>query len=337
MRAWVVPVGASGGADLLRVERPEPAPHHGQVKVRVRATSLNYRDQLVASGTYFGTPATHDLVPLSDGAGDVVAVGEGVTTLKPGDRVAGAFFQRPVNGSIGVPQAALGSPLDGMLAEYVTLYEDGLVSIPSDLSYEEAACFPCAGVTAWHALFHAGRPVKAGDTVLALGSGGVSSFALLFGPAAGARVIVTSSSDQKLERVTRLGASAAINYRRTPEWEKEVMRLTDGAGADCVLEVGGAGTFARSVQALARGGKVCLIGFLAGREGETNPYPLMYKGGSLHGIFVGDRRMFEEMNRAVAVNRIKPAVDRVFSFDDAVAAFRYHASGAFVGKVVITV
>ena len=337
MRAWVVPVGASGAADLRRVERPEPTPLHGQVKVGVRATSLNYRDQLVAAGTYFGPPLTRDLVPLSDGAGEVVAVGEGVTTLKVGDRVAGVFFQRPVNGSFGVPPAALGSPLDGMLAEYVTLYEDGLVAIPPDLSYEEAASFPCAGVTAWHSLFHAGRPVKAGDTVLALGSGGVSSFALLFGHAAGARVIVTSSSDQKLERVTRLGASAAINYRRTPEWEKEVMRLTDGAGADCILEVGGAGTFARSVQALARGGKVCLIGFLAGREGETNPYPLMYKGGSLHGIFVGDRRMFEEMNRAVAVNRIKPVVDRVFSFDDAVAAFRYHASGAFVGKVVITV
>jgi NADPH:quinone reductase-like Zn-dependent oxidoreductase len=337
MRAWVVPVGASGAADLRRVDLPEPTAQHGQVTVRVRATSLNYRDQLVASGTYFGPPQSRDLIPLSDGAGEVVAVGDGVTAFKPGDRVAGAFFQRPINGAPGQPHAALGSPLDGMLAEYVTLYEDGLVSIPPEVSYEEAACFPCAGVTAWHALFHAGRPVKAGDTVLALGSGGVSSFALLFGHAAGARVIVTSSSDQKLERVTRLGASAAINYRRTPDWEKEVMRLTDGAGVDCVLEVGGAGTFARSVQALARGGKVCLIGFLAGREGETNPYPLMYKGGSLHGIFVGDRRMFEEMNRAVIVNRITPVVDRVFSFDDAVPAFRYHASGAFVGKVVIAV
>jgi NADPH:quinone reductase-like Zn-dependent oxidoreductase len=192
-------------------------------------------------------------------------------------------------------------------------------------------------VTAWHALFDAGRPVKAGDTVLALGSGCVSTFALLFAHAAGARVVITSSSDEKIARVKQLGASEAINYRRTPDWEKEVMRLTAGSGADCVLEVGGAGTFARSMQALARGGKICLIGFLAGREGETNPYPLMYKGGNLHGIFVGDRRMFEEMNRAVAVNRITPVIDRVFSFDDAVAAVRYHASGAFVGKVVISV
>jgi NADPH:quinone reductase-like Zn-dependent oxidoreductase len=337
MRAWVVPVGASGGADLRQVERPEPSPQYGQVKVRVRATSLNYRDQLVASGTYFGPPLKRDLVPLSDGAGEVVAIGEGVATIKPGDRVAGLFFQRPVGQPPGAPPAALGSPLDGMLAEYVTLHEDGVVTVPPDLSYEEAACFPCAGVTAWHALFHAGRPVQAGATVLALGSGGVSSFAVLFARAAGARVVVTSSSDEKIVRVKGLGASEAINYRRTPDWEKEVMRLTNGSGADCVIEVGGAGTFARSVQALAGGGKVCLIGFLAGREGETNPYPLMYKGGSLHGIFVGDRQMFEEMNRAVAVNGIKPAIDRVFSFDDAVAAFRYHASGAFVGKVVITV
>jgi NADPH:quinone reductase-like Zn-dependent oxidoreductase len=337
MRAWVVPVGSSGGADLQRVERPEPSPQPGQVKMRVRATSLNYRDQLVASGTYFGPPMTRELVPLSDGAGEVVAVGDGVSAFKPGDRVAGAFFQRSLNGASGMTQAALGSPLDGMLAEYVTLHEDGVVPIPPHLSYEEAACFPCAGVTAWHALFDAGRPVKAGDTVLALGSGGVSTFALLFAHAAGARVVITSSSDEKIARVKQLGASEAINYRRTPDWEKEVMRLTAGSGADCVLEVGGAGTFARSMQALARGGKICLIGFLAGREGETNPFPLMYKGGSLHGIFVGDRRMFEEMNRAVAVNRITPVIDRVFSFDDAVAAFRYHASGAFVGKVVISV
>lgn len=333
MRAWVVPVGAAGAADLHQVDIPEAPPGPGHVTLRVRATSLNYRDRLVAAGTYFGPPMTRDLVPLSDGAGDVLAIGSGVTRFKVGDRVSGTFFQR---GPGGAP-AALGSPLDGMLAECVTLHEDGLVAVPDMLSYEEAACFPCAGVTAWHALFSAGRAIKAGDTVLVLGTGGVSIFALLFARAAGARVIATSSSDDKLDRITKLGAAAAINYRRTPEWDQEVMRVTNGAGADCVIEVGGAGTFARSMQALARGGKVCLIGFLAGREGDTNPYPLMYKAGSLHGIFVGDRPMFEEMNRAVAVNQIRPVIDRVFPFDEAIAAYRYQASGAFVGKVVITI
>jgi NADPH:quinone reductase-like Zn-dependent oxidoreductase len=265
----------------------------------------------------------------------VIAVGEGVSRFRIGDRVAASFFQRPIDG-YGDP-AALGSPLDGMLAEHVTLYEDGLVACPPALSFEEAACFPCAGVTAWHALFHAGRPLKAGDTVLALGTGGVSIFALLFARAAGARVIATTSTDEKLDRVTRLGALEAINYRRTPDWDKEVMRITAGRGVDCVIEVGGAGTLAKSIHAIGREGKVCLIGFLAGRDGDTSPFGLMSKAGSLHGIYVGDRLMFEEMNRAVTVNRIRPVVDRIFPFDEAVAAYAYQASGAFVGKVVITV
>ena len=173
--------------------------------------------------------------------------------------------------------------------------------------------------------------------MLVLGTGGVSIFALQFARAAGARVIATSSSDEKLERVTTMGASDAINYHRNDDWDKEVMRITGGRGVDCVVEVGGGGTFARSLQALARGGKVCLIGFLAGREGDTSPFPLMYKAGNLHGIFVGDREMFEEMNRAISVNHIKPVVDRVFPFDKAVAAFAHHASGGFVGKIVIQV
>ena len=337
MRAWVVPVGARGAADLRRVDLPDRAPGPGQVKVRVRAVSLNYRDHLVANGTYFSGPVTRDLVPLSDGAGEVIAVGDGVSRVRVGDRVAATFFQRSANGASGAGQAALGSPLDGMLAEHVTLYEDGLVTIPPVLSFEEAACFPCAGVTAWHALFRAGRPIKTGDSVLVLGTGGVSIFALLFARAAGARVIATSSSDEKLDRLTRLGASEAINYRRTPDWDKEVTRITGGRGVDCVIEIGGAGTLARSIQAIAREGKVCLIGFLAGREGDTSPFGLMFKAGNMHGIFVGDRPMFEEMNRAVTVNAIRPVVDRIFPFDEVVAAYGHHASGAFIGKVVITV
>jgi NADPH:quinone reductase-like Zn-dependent oxidoreductase len=222
-----------------------------------------------------------------------------------------------------------------MLQEQIVLNEDGLVTIPDQLTYEEAACLPCATVTAWHALFRAGRPMKAGDTVLVLGTGGVSIAALQFARAAGARVIATSSSDDKAGRVKALGASDVINYRRTADWEQEVRTLTSGRGVDCVIEIGGAGTLARSIRSLARGGKIALIGFLAGREGDTNPTPLMMTGGSLHGIFVGDREMFEEMNRAIIVNRIKPVIDRVFPFDAAPEAWRYQASGAFIGKVVI--
>lgn len=334
MRAWMVPAGAKSAAELRRVDCPDPRPGPGQVLVRVRAASLNYRDQLVASGTYFTGPSTRDIVPLSDGAGDVAAVGPGVSRVRVGDRVAGCFFQRPPDAAPDSPPLALGTPLDGTLADYILLYEDGVVPIPGDLSYEEAACLPCAGVTAWHALFRAGRPIQAGHSVLVLGTGGVSIFALQFARAAGARVIATSSSDEKIQRLRALGASEAINYKRTPDWEREVLRAT-GRGVDCVIEVGGGGTFARSVQSLARGGKVCLIGFVAGRDGDTNPFPLMYKAGNLHGIFVGDREMFEEMNRAIAVNQVKPVIDRVFPFEEAKQAFAHHASGQFIGKVVI--
>jgi NADPH:quinone reductase-like Zn-dependent oxidoreductase len=310
----------------------------GQVVVRVRAASLNYRDQAVITGTYPGPPVAGDLVVLSDGAGEVTAVGEGVTRFAVGDRVAATFMQTPPQGGPFAQQRlALGSPLDGMLAEQVALYEDGLVRIPDALSYEEAACLPCAGVTAWHALTVAGKPVIAGQTVLVLGTGGVSMFALQFARAAGACVLATSSSDEKLERVKALGAASGINYKRTPEWDKAVLEFTGGRGVDCVVEVGGAGTLARSYESLAPGGKVCLIGVLTGRAGESHPYALMRKGGNLHGIWVGDREMFEQMNRAIGANRITPIVDRVFSFDDTPAAYRHHQSGQFIGKVVIKV
>lgn len=338
MRAFVVPAGCRSTAEIRLVERPDPLPGANQVLVRVRAASLNYKDQAVAAGVYIGGPLSRDTIPLSDGAGEVVAVGPGVRTLKPGDRVVATFNQVPPGGSPSGARLSLGGPLDGMLAELVVLYEDGLLPIPGGLSYEEAACLPCAGVTAWHALMHAGRPLSAGDTVLALGTGGVSTFALQFAKAAAARVIVTSSSDEKIARGRSLGASDGINYRTTPDWDQEVLKLTRGRGVDCVIEIGGVGTLNKSFQSLAFGGKVVLIGVLAAPNGgDINIYALMPKRGNLHGIFVGDHAMFAEMNNAIEAHAIRPVIDKVYAFDDALEAYRHQASGNFVGKVVIRV
>jgi NADPH:quinone reductase-like Zn-dependent oxidoreductase len=337
MQAYVMPAGCRTIDELRRVDRPAPRPGAGQVVVRIRAASLNRRDQHVVAGTYFGKPVPRDLVPLSDGAGEIIAVGDGVTRFEPGDRVAAGFFQTPSDGPPFAPAAALGSPLDGMLVEQIVLYEDGLVPIPEGLSFEEAACLPCAGVTAWHALMSAGEPIRTGDTVLVLGTGGVSMFALQFASAAGARVIVTSSSDEKIARVKALGASDGVNYRRTPDWHKEVLRLTGGRGVDCVVEVGGVGTLERSFDSLAQGGKIGLVGVLTGRSADLNPYALMWKQGTLHGIRVGDLEMFRQMNRAIETNRIRPIIDKVFPFSDAVGAFRHQESGHFIGKVVVAI
>jgi len=335
MRAYVVSKGSTGIEQLRAVEWPSPpAPGPGQVSIRVRAAALNYRDQAVVSGHYFGGVATRDMIPLSDGAGEVIAVGAGVSRLAVGDRVVATFNQVDPAGPPHGERAALGSPLDGMLAEQVVLHESGVLAVPRGYDFEQAATLPCAAVTAWNALMVAGRPVKPGDTVLVLGTGGVSMFALQFARAAGARVIATSSSDQKLQKARRLGAADGINYQRTPEWEQEVLRITGNRGVDAVIETVGTGTLNRSFGALAQGGKVALIGVLT--NGDSNPYLLMRKHASLHGIYVGDRSMFEAMIAAIDVNQIKPVIDRVFPFDEAVAAYRYQLSGAFVGKVVIT-
>lgn len=337
MRAYEVVQGARDLEGLRLTERPDPKPGPHQVLVRVLATSLNYRDIALVLGFYPGPPATGNLIPLSDGAGEVLAVGEGVTRFRPGDRVVGTFFQVWIDGPPGPHRAALGGPpMDGMLAEQVVLHEDGLIAIPPELSFEEAATLPCAAVTAWHALMVSGRAVKPGDTVLALGTGGVSTFALQLARAAGARVMITSSHDNKLDRAAKLGADGLINYRKTPDWEKEVMRLTGGRGVDCVIEVGGAGTLAKSMQSLGWAGKIALIGVLT-REGDTNPHLLMFKGASLHGIFVGNRAMFEQMLTAMTVNNIKPVIDKTFAFEDAAEAYRYQMEGKHFGKVVIRV
>ena len=270
MRVFEVRQGSTGLEGLAPAERPEPRPGPRQVVIRLRAASLNYRDQAILSGKYFGGPVNRSLIPLSDGAGEVAAAGEGVTRCKPGDRVAGTFFHVWIAGPPPPGRAALGNPLDGTLAEYITLHEDGVVAIPPSLSFEEAATLPCAGVTAWNALMAAGNRVKPGDTVLCLGTGGVSIFALQFARAAGARVLVTSSSDEKLRRAVALGAAEAINYKTHPEWEREVLARTGGRGADHIIEVGGAGTLTRSFQSVAFGGKVALIGLLA-PSSDINP------------------------------------------------------------------
>lgn len=334
MKAYIVGEGCKSLDGLRLVERPQPKPAAGQLLVRVRAASLNYRDQLVVTGGYFGGAVTRDTIPLSDGAGEVVEVGSGVTRFKKGDRVASTFFLGWVDGPPS-PRQVRGSPADGMLAEYVLLDEVDAVALPRNLSYEEGATLTCAGVTAWHALFDACN-IQPGQSVLVMGSGGVSVFALQFARAAGARVIMTSSSDDKLARGRELGAAEGINYRRTPDWEKEVVRVTENRGVDCVVEVGGPGTLARSMQAVAFAGQLALIGVLAGLQGETSPHPIMRKGASMHGIFVGSRAMFERMNVAIEANDIHPVIDKVFDFEQAADAYRHQQGGAF-GKVVIRV
>ena len=334
MRAYVMPPGCKGPEDLRLVERPDPRPGPGQVLVRVRAASLNYRDQAAVTGRYFQA-VTGDTVPLSDGAGEVIEVGEGVRGLKVGDKVAGTFSQPDPNGPASGPPQAMGLPLDGMLTEKIVMHEIGAIKLPDGYSFEEGACLPCAGVTAWNCLFGVGRPVKPGDTVLVLGSGGVSIWGLQFGKAAGCRVIATTSRDAKAQRLQALGASDVVNYTTHEAWDEEVMRITGGRGVDCVVEVGGAGTLQRSYNSLARGGKVGLIGVLT--QGSSNPHTLMMKGASLHGIFVGGRDLFEQMNAGINVGAIRPVIDKVFPFDEAKEAFAHAQSGDFIGKIVIAI
>ena len=324
--------------DLVLTERERPEPGPGQILVRLRACSLNYRDLMVATGRYGGGPPAPGLVPLSDGAGEVEAVGEGVSRVAVGDRVAGSFFATWRDGP-PLPEHhryALGGSVDGVLAEYRLFDEDAVVRVPPHLDFEEAATLPCAGVTAWNALF-AATPLLAGQTVLTLGTGGVSMFAVQFARAAGARVIATSSSDAKLERLRALGVEAAdcINYRNLPDWEREVWRRTDRQGVDHVVEVGGGGTLPRSIAATRSGGVVSLIGVLT--SGQIDPTALLRRSATLRGVYVGSRAMFEAMNRLVAVNGIRPVIDRVFPFDQAKEAYRALSQADHVGKIVIRV
>jgi NADPH:quinone reductase-like Zn-dependent oxidoreductase len=266
-------------------------------------------------------------------------VGDAVSRVKVGDRVAGIFHQKWLGGEMqdAFSNSALGGDIDGVLTEYKLFDEQGLVHLPAHLSFEEAATLPCAAVTAWHALFHSAKPVKPGDVVLTLGTGGVSVFAIQFAHAAGARVIATSSSDDKLKRAKALGATDGVNYKQTPQWDEAVMQLTDGTGVGHVVDVGGPGTLPLSLNSVKRGGIVHVIGLLAGAGGQINPLVLIPKSASLNGLSVGSREMFEVMNRAIEVHRIKPAIDRVFPFEQAKAAYEHLKSGSHFGKVVIRI
>jgi NADPH:quinone reductase-like Zn-dependent oxidoreductase len=330
------------GADLEQVELPMLQTVPGTVLIRVHAVSLNYRDLLMVKGLY-NPKMTLPRIPCSDGAGEVVAIGEGVNRVQVGDRVCGIFMQRWLDGPPTAERSkmALGGDVDGMLAEYVLLGHDGVVRFPKHLSYEEAATLPCAGVTAWNALHHAGGPVDPalpGDTVLIQGTGGVSIFTLQFAKLLGARVIGTSSSDEKLARAYGLGLDVGCNYKERPEWSKWVIEVT-GQGADRIIEVGGAGTFGHSLRAARVGGMVAQIGVLSG-AGTSEPLaltPILHKRLRVQGIYVGSRAMFEEMNAAITKAELHPVVDRVFAFDQAREAFLHMQSASHFGKIVVRV
>jgi NADPH:quinone reductase-like Zn-dependent oxidoreductase len=325
------------GIDSLELkEKDVPRPGVGQVLVRMKAASLNYRDLMVIGGGY-SPNLPLPLVPLSDGAGEVLETGEGITRWKAGDRVAGTFFRDWDAGNIpeDVTRSALGGSIDGVLSEFVLFGERGLVELPPGLSFEEGATLPCAALTAWNAL-RSGN-LHCGQTVLTLGTGGVSVFALQFARAGGARVIATTGSDGKMDTLRKLGASDVLNYKAEPNWETRVWDVTGKRGVDHVVEVGGAETMKKSLKAVRVGGHISLIGVLSGNAGEVNPLPALMKGIRIQGIYVGSREMFVEMLRAIAMHGMRPVIDRVFPFLEAKEAYRHLKSGAHFGKVVISV
>ena len=324
--------------DLALVERDRPEVAATQVLVKFRAASLNYRDLMIVTGTY-NPRMKFPAVPLSDGAGEVAAVGNAVTKWKVGDRVMPIFAQGWIFGDStedtrrsslgGGPQA------DGVLREFGAFDQEGLLSIPDHLSYEEAATLPCAALTAWHALAVSGR-IKAGDSVLTLGSGGVSIFALQFAKLFGARVISTTGNEEKIDRLRQLGADDVINYRSREDWDAAVLEMTGKAGVDHVVEVGGSGTLAKSLAAVRMGGHVAMIGALTG-PGDFNPVTVFMKSVRLQGIFTGPRTMFEDMLKAINASKLEPVIDKVFDFAEAREAMKYMESGAHFGKVVIRI
>jgi NADPH:quinone reductase-like Zn-dependent oxidoreductase len=341
MKSYHIHLGA--GITGLRVKEhdmPVPGPH--EVLVRVRACSLSFRELMILILGYYPLPVRPDVIPVSDGAGEVIAVGEGVTRAKVGDRVVGAVFPRWIDGPFAWEYAAqLGGSLDGMLTEVAVLSEEALIHIPDHLSFEEAATLPIAAVTAWNALTGS-RPLQAGDTVLTLGSGGVSLFALQIAKLFGARVIVTTSSEEKAHRLKALGADEVLNYRTTPDWHVAVRELTGGQGVDQVIEVGGPGTIVQSISATRYSGEIALIGSLArdASMSETSAFAVLRSAiagvVTLRSIAAGSRAQFLALNRTIALHRLKPVIDRVFPFDEAQAAYQYYQEVHPFGKVIIS-
>jgi NADPH:quinone reductase-like Zn-dependent oxidoreductase len=332
-------VAAPWGLDAIKVvELPDPTPGPGQVLVRMKAVSLNYRDLLMVQGMYGrGAASSTDVItPFSDGCGVVEAIGEGVTRFKVGDRVSTLFFQNWISGPPTLERltSALGFPIPGAGAELQTFSQEGLSKVPDFLSDHQVATLPCAALTAWRGVFHDAR-LEPGDTVVLQGTGGVSIFGLQFAKAAGYRTLITSSSDEKLARAKALGADHLVNYRTTPQWSKAVREATGGRGADYIMEVGGAGTIHESMRAIKIGGHIAIIGVVAGGGEPFNPAALIGNSAKLQGLSVGSRDMFESMCRAIELHRIEPVVDKVFPFTEAKAAFAAMAAGEHFGKIVL--
>ena len=322
--------------DELRIhEEAEPRPQRGEVLVRVHAVSLNFRDIAMLRGRY-PRKCVPGLIPTSDAAGEIVAVGEGVRALKVGDRVIGAFHPRWFGGEMPstIASDTYGAESDGWLCELKAISQEAVVPLPEALSYEEASALPCAGVTAWTALTGP-LPIRAGHTVLVQGSGGVSIFALQVARAVGATVIATTSSEAKAEQLKAMGAAHVVNYVDEPEWGRRVRELTNGRGVDRVVEVGGPGTIVQSLRAVALGGEIASIGFLSTENPGIDFFQLKASGASIRNVTVGDRAALLDFSRAVAATGLKPVIDRVFAFDEAREAFAHLESGAHFGKVVV--
>lgn len=336
MRVWQI--SESFGLDkLVMTEQPQAVLGPQQVRVRIRACSLNYRDLLVIKGLY-NPHALLPLTPVSDGAGEIVEVGGMVSSFKVGDRVCALFSQSWQSGRVdeGAQKTTLGCPLPGVLAEEGIFHEDGLIKFPAHLSFEEASTLPCAGLTAFNALTSEAQ-LKPGNTVLLEGTGGVSIFALQFATALGVNTIITSRDNDKLARCQELGATHVINYREHALWSKKVLELSQGRGVDAVLEVSGAQTFNQAILALKRGGVMCLIGMLSGGSGPIDLIPILMKQIRIFGVFVGSKTIFESMNRVIEHSGIRPVISKIFDFEEPLGAFKYMESAQHFGKIVIKI